>query len=112
MTTIKEQLAKCLQETGDKPDDLICFYQPHAGPVDWFDGGTDGFPVIRAAFDELPDREFRAGLGGVEGEPTIAFSERYVYIRVYYDGAEEFKAVPRNPENVGATIPWFGGGSL
>ena len=110
-TTIKKQLAECLRETGDKPDDLTCFYQNHHGQFYSFaSDGQNDLPVIRATFDELPEREFDAGFGGTEGEPTIAFSERYVYIRVYYDGAEGFDAVPRNPENVGASIPWFGGG--
>ena len=108
MTTIKKQLAECLSKTGDRAEDLICFYQNHHGECYSF-GDKDEPPVIRATFDELPEREFSDGFGGTEGEPAIAFSERYVYIRVCYDGSEWFAAVPRNSEDVGASIPWFGG---
>ena len=68
----------------------------------------DKRPMIRCTFDELPEREFDEGYGSVEGEPTIAFSPNYIYVRHIYDGAENFAAVPRNPEDV-AFIPEIGG---
>ncbi|MDO8630477.1 MAG: hypothetical protein Q7R41_08285, partial [Phycisphaerales bacterium] len=42
------------------------------------------------------------------GRPLIAFSERYVYIRVQYDGESWMDAIPRDPSSV-TFIPWPGG---
>ncbi len=56
----------------------------------------------------LPHRLFDQGYGGTNGEPLIAFTKKYVYICVQYDGAEWMEAIPRHPEVVGNIIPWPG----
>ena len=112
MTTIKKQLLKALKEKGESPEDLeAIFYQtiPKGRGYD----NTDA-PIIKCAFDQLPEREFDGSYGSVEGELIIAFTKCWVYIKTIYDGAEWIDAVPRNPENVLALekikerIPIFG----
>lgn len=105
MATRKSQLLEALQN-GDRPEDLICFVQEHEGPI--YLGEQEVPPVRRCTFNELPEREFDDGFGGPEGEPCIAFSDRFVYICVQYDGAEHMEAIPRNPEDVDGEIPWPG----
>jgi len=100
-TTCKAQLLKAVKARGDSVDGLICFYQePH--------GYDEPGPSIRCSFNELPERKFDDGYGGTNGEPCIAFSDRYVYINVQYDGAEWMEAIPRHPDFVD-DIPWPGG---
>jgi len=41
--------------------------------------------------------EFYAGYGMPEGKPFNAWSEKYVYFPVCYDGAESVGRAPRNP---------------
>lgn len=107
METTKGQVANALKRTGDDPASLVCFYRPKTGERYHHD---EFGPVVRCTFDELPTREFDAGYGGVEGEPVICFSERYVYVKGCYDGSEWVSAVPRNPDSVGDTLPVIGGG--
>ncbi len=107
MTTIKELVLDALKVTGEKPEDLDCFSQDRRGePRGW---DRDVAPILRTTFDGLPESEYDAGYGGTEGPPFIAFSEKYVYISTQYDGSEDIVAIPRHPEQVGATIPWPGG---
>lgn len=81
MANTKGQLMRALVE-GDDPDGLVCFYQNSEGePRSW---GRGGPPVLRCSFSELPERVFDASWGGTEGEPCIAFSDRYVYIKIQY----------------------------
>lgn len=40
---------------------------------------------------------FNDGFGGSEGAPFTAWSEKYVYFPVVYDGAEWVGRVPRHP---------------
>jgi hypothetical protein len=47
--------------------------------------------------DEELDAEFDDGFGCPEGMPFTAWSERYVYFPVCYDGAERVGRAPRNP---------------
>lgn len=42
-------------------------------------------------------REFNAGYGTSKGDAFTAWSERYVYFPVVYDGAEWVGRAPRNP---------------
>jgi hypothetical protein len=108
-TTIKAQLQATAEEMGDDPETLECFYLPlRQGQRTW-EAEVRQRPMVRCGFADLPEREFYAGYGAVQGEPTIAFSDRYVYIRSVYDGAEAFEAVPRHPEHV-TFIPEVGGG--
>ena len=107
MATIKELVQDALKATGEKPEDLDCFYQDRRGePYSW-DGNSA--PTLRTTFDKLPEREYSAGYGGTEGPPFIAFSKKYVYISTQYDGSEDVVAIPRHPKHVGKTIPWPGG---
>jgi len=41
-------------------------------------------------------KEFDAGYGGSEGKTFTAWSEKYVYFPVVYDGAEWVGRAPRN----------------
>ena len=105
MATIKEQLIEALKP-GEDTETLICFYQTYCEhPWDC----DDPHPITMCTFDELPGREFDEGYGGVSGERTIVFSPNFIYVREVYDGAENFAAVPRNPEDV-TFIPEIGGG--
>ena len=47
--------------------------------------------------DKEMDIEFNGGYGGAEGKSFTAWSERYVYFPVVYDGAEWVGRAPRNP---------------
>ena len=47
--------------------------------------------------DEEMDIEFSNGFGCSEGKPFTAWSEKYVYFPVVYDGAEWVGRAPRNP---------------
>lgn len=42
-------------------------------------------------------KEFDSGYGGAEGKDFTAWSEKYVYFPVCYDGAEWVERAPRNP---------------
>mgnify|MGYP001611688840 FL=1 len=107
MATTKQQVQKVCEEMGDVLANLLCFYQPE-------DGGHYGWTspapaIIQCSGTELPERTFDAGYGGTNGEPVICFSDRYVYIKVQYDGSEWIEAIPRHPEFVKDSIPWPGG---
>lgn len=104
MTTAKQQLLRACEQTKDDPNTLIILFQTG-------DKYSDApRPVQRAMTpDDLPADEYDAGYGGTEGPAMIAFSEKYVYISVQYDGAEWMEAIPRHPEYVTAPIPWPGG---
>jgi hypothetical protein len=95
--------------TGESPEQLRCFVQLCHEDGYHPDEGNGCQPPVELAFSELPAREYRTGFGGTEGPPFIAFSERYVYISVQYDGCEWIEAIPRHPESLGKTIPWPGG---
>lgn len=109
LTTTKQQLLDALEKTGDKPEDLVCFYQPIILTEDFENWGVVLGDMVACSFDELPERLYDAMWGRVEGEPCIAFSPRYVYVKVQHDGAEWFEPVPRHPEYVRAPIPCLGG---
>ena len=47
--------------------------------------------------DEELDVEFNEGFGSSQGNPFTAWSEKYVYFPVVYDGAEWVGCTPRNP---------------
>jgi len=107
MTTIRELVLDALKATGEKSEDLVCFYQDRRGePYPWT---KDSAPTLRTTFDGLPEREYDAGYGGLGGPPFIAFSKKYVYISIQYDGSEDVVAIPRHPKHVGKVIPWPGG---
>lgn len=46
---------------------------------------------------ERMHKEFDNGYGGAEGQSFTAWSTRFVYFPVCYDGAEWVGSVPRNP---------------
>ena len=111
MDTTKNQVRKAVKKVEDDLNELVCFYQNYEGRPYWFFKKRDNFPpIVKCNFDGLPERKFHSGFGGTEGEPVIAFSDNYVYVKVYYDGAEHVQAVPRHPESIGNNIPWYGGG--
>src|SRR5205814_17400 len=109
MTTIKEQVAKATARVGDDPRSLQCFYVPMTADERAYDREVASRPVVACTFDELPEAEFYAGFGGVSGAPVLCFSERYVYVKVVYDGSEWIEAVPRHPEYVKNPLPELGG---
>ena len=47
--------------------------------------------------DEELDKEFDDGYGFPQGKPFTAWSEKFVYFPVVYDGAEWVGRAPRNP---------------
>ena len=47
--------------------------------------------------DKEMDIEFNEKSSGIEGKPFTAWSERYVYFPVTYDGEEWVGRAPRNP---------------
>lgn len=110
MTTIKKQVAEAAEKVGDDPKSLQCFYVPMAPDERSYDDEVQARAIVACTFDELPDDEFSSSYGGVEGVPIICFSERYVYAKVVYDGAEWVEAVPRHPEYVKNPLPELGGG--
>lgn len=59
---------------------------------------ADGDEIIVCTLsdDELL-KEFNSGYGGSEGKPFTAWSKKYVYFPVVYDGAEWVGRAPRNP---------------
>ena len=112
MITIKHLVLEALEKTGEKPDNLVCFYQEAEGHdwAEWLSGGpVDPKTIHRCSFSELPEREYSDSFGGPDGPAFIGFSDRYVYISEQYDGTESVQPIPRNPEDVGAFIPWPGG---
>lgn len=46
--------------------------------------------------DKELEEEFYSGYGMSNGKPFTAWSEKYVYFPVVYDGAEWVERVPRN----------------
>lgn len=49
---------------------------------------------------EQLDTPFYSGFGGTDGAAFTAWSEKYVYFPVQYDGAEWVARVPRDPCDV------------
>ena len=107
MTTTKEMVLKACETMGDDPDGLVCYY---VTPCDGAEAvqcyhftensGCGAALVGPVGVEGLPVREFHAGYGGVEGEQVLCFSERYVYFKVEYDGAEGVTAVLRDPRYI------------
>ena len=60
------------------------------------EAGDDKIIACTLSDDELV-REFRDGYGGHEGAAFTAWSEKYVYFPIVYDGAEWVGRSPRNP---------------
>lgn len=54
------------------------------------------------------ERKFDSIFGHNEGTPFVAWSDKYVYFPVCYDGADRIGRVPRNPGEFDAEH--FGGG--
>lgn len=108
MATTKGQVAVALMPEEDR-ETLICFYQPIREDR-WT---TPPEAPIRCTFDELPEREFSSGFGGVDGEPVICFGRHYVYVKCQYDGSEWVEAIPRTPDAAASwkgDLPVLGGG--
>lgn len=111
MTTVREQMLDAIKEAGDDPADVLCSYREvvdSEGYVDSWDKSLPRHDNVPAT--DLPEREYDDGYGGVDGEPVIGFSERYVYVKACYDGSEWVQAVPRSMEFVTDDIPVVGGG--
>lgn len=54
--------------------------------------------IIKCTLSEAElDIEFDDGFGGSEGKHFTAWSEKYVYFPVVYDGSEWVGRAPRNP---------------
>lgn len=108
MVTTKGQLLKCIKQTGENPDTIVCFWQDCEGS--WKNYNRETSPPIQSGpVGALPEREFDPSYGGTEGEPCIAYSDHYIYIKVQYDGMEWFVAIPRHPQFLDGRIPWPGG---
>ena len=105
MTTRKEQLEAALRP-GDTLDTLTIIYQPIEGPCECWQEHTCPEPSP-CSVDDLT-RDFHGGYGGANGEPILAYSDRYVYFGHAYDGFDSIASVPRSPEHVGRTIPIIG----
>lgn len=58
--------------------------------------GGDEIIKNTLSLDEL-NKVFDDGYGGIEGKPFTAWSAKYVYFPVVYDGSEWVCRVPRNP---------------
>jgi len=50
--------------------------------------------------EEELDEVFDNGYGGIEGKPFTAWSEKYVYFPIVYDGSEWVGSALRNPCNI------------
>lgn len=62
----------------------------------------DEGPVIAWAPGEGAfDVPFDDGYGGADGPAVLAWTERYVYFPVQYDGSEWLGCAPRNPQPLG-----------
>ena len=112
-TTTRRQVALAAAENGEKPEDLRCFYHPHIDDGNnwgYWDGGNGVPETVECRGDELPDRKYDSGYGGVEGEPVICFSERYVYFRTGYDGSEWIDSMPISPDHLSKRLPHYLGG--
>jgi len=77
----------------------------------------EGKRVSGESFDDLIantltledlDRKFDTSYGHVQGKAFVAWSEKYVYFPVKYDGAESVGFIPRNPCDE-ITGHWGGG---
>jgi len=106
-TTLKDLLRFPVEEQGDNVNYLICFVQEGN---EWDRWTSKNIPIRQCTFDELPDIKLDTGYGGTDGPALIAYSPRYVYVYVQYDGSQWIEAVPRHPEFVTGNIPWLGGG--
>ncbi len=61
----------------------------------------DPGPVIAVAPNwDAFDVEFYDGYGFTAGPPVLAWTEKYVYFPVVYDGREWLGRAPRNPTRV------------
>jgi len=61
---------------------------------------AEGDPIIARAPEDavVRDQSFYADYGGDEGVPVLAWSERWVYFPVSYDGQQYFARAPRHPQ--------------
>lgn len=107
MTTITELLQRAMQD-GDRLEDLVCFVRE---PQWRFWDEALPAPICRCAVADLPKRQYDDGYGGTNGPEFIAFSDRFVYVSVQYDGSEGVEAIPRHPDvvEIQGSIPWPGG---
>ena len=101
-TTIKKLVERELKQTGESSEELECYYREHES---WRMGGASK-PIVHCGFADLPESEYDNGYGGTNGPAFIAFTDKYVYISVQYDGSESIEAIPRHPEFIGDSIPW------
>lgn len=107
--TTKVLVAKAAADVGDDLDTLECVYLPMENEERSWEQQVRQREIVRCRFKDLPERAFSAGYGGVEGEPVICFSDKYVYVKVVYDGSEWVEAVPRHPHVVTAqNLPELG----
>ena len=116
MATAKSQLLDALTDNEESPEDIeAIFYQPaincETGEIEDYPGWNgDLLPdPVSCTIDQLPEREFDNSFGAPEGEPVIAFTRKYIYICIQYDGSEWMEAIPRHPQYVKKPIPWPGG---
>lgn len=59
---------------------------------------ADGDKIVYCTLSNTElDVEFDGGYGGSEGKPFTAWSEKYVYFPVVYDGSEWAGRAPRFP---------------
>jgi len=63
-----------------------------------FERTGDSFENIKTTLSsEEMQKEFDNDYGGVEGAPFTAWSDKYVYFPICYDGSEWIGWVERNP---------------
>lgn len=74
MDSWRSMIAYAVKENGDNIDELVC-----------------------TLTEEELDVEFYTGYGTGEGKPFTAWTPKYVYFPVVYDGAEWVGSAPRNP---------------
>lgn len=102
MATAQSLLARAVKEAGESLSDLTAvLYQETEDDID------NREIIFTGMAADLPPREFNDGYGSANGPLVIAFSTRFVYVCVVYDGAEWMKAVPRHPEYA-SLIPRLG----
>ena len=100
-TSLRVELTAAAKEHDDDPASLTVFYQ---NPKPTGDHHWEPTIVRVVGCETLPYRLYYPGYGSEEGEPFIAYSDKWVYIKGVYDGAEWVEAIPRSPDDVAAMV--------
>lgn len=100
MTTIKQELRSAVERNNDTLENIVCFWQPSPN-YSFFHAGTEHRlhnKETRCDYNHLPTEEYDPGYGLQEGPTLRAYTARYVYYTMEYDGSEYVTSILRNPE--------------